>query len=88
MKKQVGTLYRFLVPLGLLGISAWVWNHNLTATEVIAFSFVDELVPSTRGDPQAMGKVSVWILLGLTAASGGWNGWREVRHRRAQERLR
>jgi len=85
--KHLNTAARFLVPLGLLGIAIWVWHHNTTATDVIAFSFVADLVPSTRNDPQAMGRVSVWILLGLSAASAAWNGWRELRRREATKRV-
>ena len=87
MKQGAVLLYRFLVPVVLLAAAAWLLNNNQTADEVIAFSFVDDLVPSTRGDPQAMGRFSVWILVGLAAASAAWNGWGEVQRRRLVKRL-
>ncbi len=88
MKGAASTLYRFLVPLGLAGVAVWLHLRNADAAQVIAFSFVDDLFPSTRGDPQAMGRVTVWIVAGLAGASAAWNGWRELQHREARGRLR
>jgi len=88
VNRAASLLYRFLVPIVLLVAAAWLWQHNQTGEEVIAFSFVDDLMPSTRGDSQAMGRISVWILIGLAAFSTAWNGWRELQRHKLAERLR
>ena len=84
----MGTLSRFLVPIGLLAVAVWLHLHNADAEQVIAFSFVPDLMPSTRGDPQAMGRVTVRIVVALALASAAWNGWRELQHRASTDRLR
>ena len=57
---------RFLTPTVLLGMAAYVHHHNTTTGgRVLLFPFIDKIVPSSAGNPYAMGEASVFFLAGL-----------------------
>ncbi|MCB9794210.1 MAG: hypothetical protein H6741_15960 [Alphaproteobacteria bacterium] len=59
---------RFFTPLVFFAVAAGVhWHNSQGGAETIAFPFVELLVPSTKGDHAAMGRVSVQILTGVGA---------------------
>ena len=73
---------RFLTPALLLGAAVVVHHYNGTHTDsVLLFPFVDKVVPSTQGNPTAMGAVSVKILAGLGVLSLLLNATQALRGR-------
>jgi hypothetical protein len=77
---------RWFTPAFFLVAAAWVaWHNAHDSGRTFLFPFVESLVPSTRGDPAAMGRVSVWILAGLGGVFLLRSVWWEVRARREGE---
>ncbi|MCB9763348.1 MAG: hypothetical protein H6739_26515 [Alphaproteobacteria bacterium] len=61
-------MQRFITPTLFFAAAGYVhWSNGQDAGQVLLFPFIDLLVPSTKGDPQAMGEASV----GLLVAVGG-----------------
>lgn len=56
---------RWLTPVVLLAAAAYIHHHNGQGQGVIALSFLDVIVPSVKGDPAAMGDLTVKVLGGL-----------------------
>jgi len=57
-------MLRYVWPLIFFGVAGWVWQYNHSHTDrKILFPFVDAIVPSTAGDPAAMGEVSVYLIV-------------------------
>lgn len=79
---------RFLTPVLLIAAAAFVHHSNATSMgRVILFPFIDALVPSTEGDPRAMGEASVHALLLLGGVTLLAALFREAQARRVDRAL-
>lgn len=56
---------RWLTPIVLLAAAAYVHHHNGQGQGIIALSFLDVVVPSVKGNPVAMGELTVKVLAGF-----------------------
>jgi len=64
---------RWLTPVVLLGASAVVfWMNSQGEQQVLVFSFIPRLFPSTEGDIFAQGRASAGLLAGIGLLSVFW----------------
>ncbi len=53
---------RYLTPIILLAASVGIYAYNARSSDtVLLYPFIDELVPSTAGDPRAQGAWSAYL---------------------------
>jgi hypothetical protein len=54
-------MQRLIWPGLMAAMTAYVWNHNATSADSkLLFPFIESIMPSTKGDPVAMGEASVY----------------------------
>jgi hypothetical protein len=66
-------MLRFLWPSLMFAMTAFVWNYNQTHDDSkLLIPGIQVLVPSSAGDPAAMGEASVLVALGLSCVFLLW----------------
>lgn len=59
-------MQRFITPLLFFAVAAGVhWYNGQDNGQIMAFPFIELLIPEAKEDLAVRGRVSVWILLGV-----------------------
>jgi hypothetical protein len=78
----VTLIYRWLPPIFVFGMAAYVWNYNQTHTgSMLLFPLLNE-VPSLKGDFQAQADASWKIFTALGGVLALWSLWDQIRRPR------
>jgi len=77
-------LIRFFTPLVFFSAAAFVTWNNGQGGDILAFGFLGSIFPEIAGDPAALGRASVGLLIAVGVLTGVSAGLREVRSRGAQ----
>jgi hypothetical protein len=78
---------RFLTPILFAAAGAWVLYYNGShADSVLLLPMIDQIDPSTAGNPQAQGQRSAQILFALAGVFALWDTamWLKARNSAAE----
>ena len=64
----------------VVAVGVYLYNGQ-DSGQILAFPFIDVIVPSTKGDPVAMGAASVKLMLGVGGALLAFGAFRHIRSR-------
>lgn len=77
---------RWFSPVIFLGAAAYVlWYNQSHVDSVLMFPFADAIFPSAKGDPQALGRVSAFLLAGVGGVLGLKSAYLELRDAKARK---
>lgn len=80
---RIGFMTRYLTPILFFAAAAYVdWHNTSQSGSVLMFPFIDLVYPAAKGDPVQLGKISVWMLVGIGALILTFRLTEEWRYRR------